>query len=80
MNDAYFRKIVSDEIRETLIFCGFVDDYHCKTKENDSKGKTRYRFETTIGQVLVYSYKLIFINDKKFTSVNNFKLHLINYF
>jgi len=69
MNNAFMRKIVSDELRETLIFGGIVDDYHCKTKEVDSKGKTRYRFETMIGEILVYGPKAIYIMGNKFDSL-----------
>ena len=79
MNANWLRKIVSDEIRETMIFCGFVDNYHCKTKEKDNKGNTRYRLSTKIGDVLIYSPKTIYIAGEKFTSVSSMKYGLIKY-
>jgi hypothetical protein len=69
MNASYHRKIVSDEFRETLIFCGLVNDYHCKTKEKDSKGATRYSFDTKLGNVYVYAPNAIYIHNKKFNSL-----------
>lgn len=79
MNKNYLRKLISDEMRETLLFCGFVEDFHCKTKEVDQKGKTRYRFETTIGTICVYDVKSIYINDKKFPSLTQAKYELGRY-
>jgi len=79
MNAAYLRKLISDELRETLLFCGFVENYDCKTKEVDKKGKTRYRFETEIGPVYVYSQKAIYINGKKFPSLTQARVELGKY-
>jgi hypothetical protein len=69
MNNAYLRKLTSDDLQETLLFADLFRDNHRKTKEQDSKGKTRYKFETTIGLMYVYSHKCIYINGKKFTSL-----------
>jgi hypothetical protein len=70
MNNAYARKMVSDELRETLMFAGLVDDYHCKTKVLGSDGKTRhYELKTHFGTCKVVSPKNIYVNDKKFTSL-----------
>jgi len=79
MNANWLRKIVSDEVRETFMFCGFVEDYHCKTKEKDSKGKTRYRLSTVLGDVLIYGPKTIYIGKEKFSSVSSMKDGLIKY-
>ena len=79
MNDAYLRKLISDELRETLMFCGMVNDFHCKTKEKDQKEKTRYRFETSIGTMLVYSSKSIYINGKKFNSITQARAEIGKY-
>ena len=79
MNDAYLRKLVSDELRETLLFSGLVDEYHCKTKEKDSKEKTRYRFDTKIGPMYVYSSKSIYINGKKFPSLTQARVEIGKY-
>lgn len=76
MNDAYLRKLISDEMRETLLFSGLVQDYHCKTKEKDSSGKTRYRFDTEIGPVFVYSSKSIYINGKRFPSLTQARVEI----
>lgn len=79
MNDAYLRKLISDELRETLLFAGLVSDYHCKTKEKDKSGKTRYRFETSIGTMLVYSSKSIYINGKRFNSLTQARAEIGKY-
>ena len=80
MNANWLRKIISDEIRETFMFCGFVDNYHCKTKEKDSKGKTRYRLSTALGDVLIYGPKAIYVSGQKYPSVSSMKDGLIKYF
>jgi hypothetical protein len=70
MNTAFARKMVSDDLRETLMFAGLVDDYHCKTKVLDNKGKTKhYELKTHFGTCKVVSPKIIYVNDKKFTSL-----------
>jgi hypothetical protein len=79
MNEAYLRKLISDEFRETLLFCGFVDNYHCKTKEVDTKGKTRYTFNTSIGPCMVYGSKSIYVNGKKFPSLTQARYELGRY-
>lgn len=79
MNDAYLRKLISDELRETLLFAGLVSDYHCKTKEKDKSGKTRYRFETSIGPMYVYSSKSIYINHKRFPSLTQARVEIGKY-
>lgn len=79
MNDAYLRKLISDELRETLLFSGLVNEYHCKTKEKDSKGKTRYTFITKIGPMYVYSSKSIYINGKKFPSLTQARVEIGKY-
>ncbi len=79
MNDAYLRKLISDELRETLLFCGFVDTYHCKTKEVDKNGKTRYRFDTTIGPMFVYSSKSIYICGKRVPSLTQARVEIGKY-
>lgn len=79
MNEAFLRKLISDEVRETLMFCGFVDSYHCKTKELDSKGKTRYTFQTNIGPVMVYGSKSIYVNGKRFPSITQARNELGKY-
>lgn len=79
MNASYHRKIVSDEFRETLIFCGLVDNYHCKTKEKDKKGATRYSFDTKLGNIYIYSPKSIYIHNKKLNSLYAAKQYLVNY-
>lgn len=76
MNDAYLRKLISDELRETLLFCGLVHEYHCKTKEVDKAGKTRYRFDTEIGPMFVYSAKSIYINGKRFPSLTQARVEI----
>ena len=79
MNEAYLRKLTSDEVRETLMFCGFVDTYHCKTKELDKSGKTRYTFNTNIGPVMVYGSKSIYVNGKRFPSLTQARYELGKY-
>lgn len=79
MNAAYFRKLVSDEIRETFFWCGLLPSWNCKSKDVDSKGKSYYRLNTNIGDVLIYGPKSIFLNDKKHTSVDSIKQELKQY-
>lgn len=77
MNAAYLRKIVSDELRETLMFCGLVKDYHCKTKVTE--GKAHYRFDTNVGPMYVYSSRSFDINGEKAKSLFEAKQLLIKY-
>lgn len=77
MNNGFLLKITSDELRETLYFCNLIADFNCKIKEKDEKGKTRYRLKTLIGDIYVYSPKVIYIKGNKFTSIDNFKRALI---
>jgi len=79
MNEAFLRKVISDEVRETLMFCGFVENFHCKTKEVDKNGKTRYTFNTNIGPVMVYGSKSIYVNGKKFPSLTQARNELGKY-
>jgi len=79
MNAAYIRKMVSDELRETLFFCGLIKDWHCKTRETDSKNKTRYRMETTIGDIFVYGPRQIYFKDQKFSSLDSMRQELGRY-
>jgi hypothetical protein len=79
MNAAFNRKMVSDELRETLFFCGLIKDWHCKIKEVDSKNKPRYRLETTIGDIFVYGPKQIFIKDQKLSSMFLVRQELYKY-
>ena len=77
MNANYFRKLISDEFRELFMWSGLAQNYSdIKTKEVNSKGKTFYRLKMLYGEVLVYSPKLIYINDYKAVSVNEAKRHL----
>lgn len=78
MNNAYARKLVSDEFREFLMFAGLVNDYHCKTKVVDGK-TTYYSFETKLGECRVMSPRSISINGKKFNSLRDARLELYNY-
>ena len=44
MNANYFRMLISDEIRETIMWAGLAENYHdIRTKEIDSKGKTLFQ-------------------------------------
>jgi len=79
MNEAYLRKLTSDEVRETLMFCGFVDTYHCKTKELDKNGKASYTFKTNIGPVIVNGSKSIYVNGKRFPSLTQARYELGKY-
>jgi hypothetical protein len=79
MNENYLRKLISDEVRETLLFCGMVENYHCKTKEVDKNGKTRYTFNTTIGPVFVYGSKSIYVNGKRFPSLTQARIEIGKY-
>ena len=78
MNNAYARKLVSDEFREVLMFAGLVNDYHCKTKVVDGK-TTYYSFETKLGECRVMSPRSISVNGKKFNSLRDARLELYNY-
>ena len=77
MNAAYLRKLVSDEFRETLMFCGLVEDYHCKTKVTE--GKAHYRFDTKVGTMQVFSSRSFVINGEKAKSLYEAKNLLIKY-
>ena len=79
MNENYLRKLISDEMRETLLFCALVNDYHCKSKEVDKNGKTFYNFNTTIGPVLVYGSKSIYVNGKRFPSLTQARAEIGKY-
>lgn len=77
MNANWFRKLVSDELREMLLWAGLAEDYQSiKTKEIDKKGKTFYRLKMNCGEILVYSPKVIYVNDYKCQSVNECKRHI----
>jgi len=77
MNANYFRKLISDEIGETLMWSGLSAQYRgMKSKEIDKKGKTFYRLKMICGEVLIYSPKLIYVNEHKCHSVNETKRHL----
>ena len=70
MNNAFARKMCADELRETLAFCGLIEEWHCKTKEVDKSGKTFYTLDMSkLGKIKVYSPKFILINDVKMTSL-----------
>lgn len=77
MNAAYGRKIASDELRETLMFCGLVDEYHCKTKVTE--GRAHYRLDTKVGPMYVYSSRSFVINGEKAKSLHEAKFLLIKY-
>ena len=80
MNNAYLRKLISDELRETLLFAGLVKDYDCKTRVLGANGKTKhYEFATTFGSCKVVSPKIIYINKEKFGSMTAVKRHLVKY-
>lgn len=79
MNAAFIRKLVSDDLRETLFFCGLIKDWHCKTKETDTKNKTFYRLDTTIGDIFVYGPKQIYIQGQKFSSIDLVRQELSKY-
>lgn len=77
MNANWFRKLVSDEIREVVMWAGLADKYEgMKSKEVDKKGKTFYRLTTKIGDILIYSPKVIYVNGHKCHSVNETKRHI----
>lgn len=77
MNPAYYRKLASDEIRETLFWADLTTNWNeIKSKEVDSKGKTFYRLRMRQGEVHVYSPKVIYINGHKTHSVNEAKRHI----
>jgi hypothetical protein len=77
MNANYFRKLLSDEMAETLMWSGLAENYRgMKTKETDNKGKTFYRLKMIKGDVLIYSPKVIYINGHKCHSMNEAKRHL----
>lgn len=74
MNANWLRKLVSDEIREVLMWAGLADNYHSiKTKEVDKKGKTFYRLKMNCGEILVYSPKAIYVNKYRCSSVSECK-------
>ena len=72
-------KLASDELREVLMFCGQVKDFHCKTKMQDKKGKTHYKIETNFGEALVYSSKLMYINNVKVNSISEARNQIYRY-
>jgi len=77
MNNAFARKLVADELRETLAFCGLIEEWHCKTKEVDKSGKTFYTLDMSkLGKIKVYSPKFILINDVKVTSLREAKQYI----
>lgn len=77
MNANWFRKLVSDELREMILWAGLADKYEgIKSKETDKKGKTFYRLTTNIGDIIVYSPKVIYVNGYKCHSVNETKRHI----
>jgi hypothetical protein len=77
MNANYFRKLLSDEMTETLMWSGLAAEYRgMKSKETDKKGKSFYRLKMIKGEVLIYSPKVIYINDHKCHSMNEAKRHL----
>ena len=77
MNANWFRKLISDELREMLMWAGLAGEFKSiKTKETDKKGKTFYRLKMTKGEILVYSPKVIYVNDYKCNSVNECKRHI----
>jgi hypothetical protein len=78
VNNAYARKLVSDEFRELLMFAGLASDYHCKTKVVDGKN-TYYSFETKIGECRVVSPKIIYVKDQKFKSLREARLEIYRY-
>lgn len=80
MNAGYLRKLVSDEFREILMFAGLVDDYHCKTKVLDDKGKTLYyTFKTKIGECRVQSSRTIFVNAVKCGNLHEARQEIYKY-
>jgi hypothetical protein len=79
MNVAYYRKIATDEFCETLLFADLIRDDVFKFKETDSKGATRYRIMTSIGQIFVYSPKSIFINGKKYSSLSQARQYIYSF-
>ena len=63
VNTAWIRKLVSDELVETLVFAGFVKTADCKEKKFDAAGKaTHYTIKTTFGHCTVYGPKSIYVN------------------
>lgn len=77
MNANYFRKLISDEMAETLMWSGLSLQYRgMKSKDTDKKGKSFYRLKMINGEVLIYSPKVIYINKHKCHSVNEAKRHL----
>ena len=79
MNAAYFRKLVSDEIRETFFWCGLLSSWDCKSKETDTKNKPFYRLQTGLGDVLVYGPKSIYVQGQKFSSIDLVRQELSKY-
>lgn len=79
MNANYFRKLISDDICETLMWSGLAEKYEgLKSKEVDKKGKSFYRLKMIPGEILIYSPKVIYINGHKCHSMNEAKRHLEN--
>ena len=59
------------------MWSGLAAEYRgMKSKETDKKGKTFYRLKMIKGEVLIYSPKVIYINDHKCHSMNEAKRHL----
>ena len=78
MNNAYARKIVSDEFRELLMFAGLVKDYHCKTKVVEGKN-IYYSFKTFIGECKVTAPKNIHVNGVKCNSLRAARFEIYKY-
>lgn len=72
-NNAFFAKTHSDELSDTLFFCGY--EY---TKEKSKvKGQLTYTY-TTPNFTVVISGRNIRIGDEKFTRVTEAKKRLIS--
>ena len=77
MNANWYRKLISDELREMLMWAALADNYDSiKTKETDKKGKTFYRLKMSKGEILVYSPKVIYVNEHKCHSIGECKRHI----
>jgi hypothetical protein len=77
MNAAWYRKLISDEFREMLMWSGLATDYSkIKTKETDKKGKTFYSLKGDGIEVQIYSPKVIYVNGVKMHSVSETKRHI----
>lgn len=79
MNAGFARKAISDDLRELLYFCGLIDNWHCKTKEVDSKGKPCYRLQTDVGDIIVYSPSSIYLKGTRFKSLLSIRHELFKY-